>query len=734
MSLMRLFLVALLGLTATLAHAQSNGSDRMDAPLRALVRGHAADVRLGKAAAGRTVDIFVQMQNGVVPDAVRTPNMTIRTVAGDIAVVRLPIAEIPVLAGKHGIRRLEASRTRQRLHDESRVLIGVDKVHAGIDLDRAYQGEGVVVGVLDTGIDVNHPDFRDANGTRIQYLLEYLDPEAHTEDSREYTKAEIDADATAVQQIDGDGHGTHVAGSAAGNGSGNAAFTGMAPKADLIIVKGTRAETGGGFSDADIVAGVEYIFNRAGGMGKPAVVNLSLGGHDGPHDGSSLSEQALSNLTGPGRIIVAAAGNEGYDNIHVGHSTGPGTTYLYVGGANNESQVGLNAWHDAGIVARAAVGLFSLDGGALNLVSQSDWVASGGYAEGMDLTFDGEVVASAAIDMETTANPENGDGNLQALIEGLEGVDLSNYLVGFVVEASGTGRLDAWVMGGELVNVSLPIDGYEVIPGDSDMTVGTPATAASVIAVGAFVSKNTWTSGDGLSFIWPDPNLGGSAAEIGSYAYFSSRGPTRDGRIHPQISAPGALIFSAHSAVVVGPDADRMLSGGLYIGFEGTSMASPHIAGVVALMLEADADLTYEDVVNHLSTTARVDAQTGTAPNSTFGAGKVDAVAALQSVTGYSGVHTSDETEVPHAVTLSQNYPNPFNPVTSVSFSLPRAMDVQVQVFDALGRHVSTLLDGPVPAGQHAIRFDAGTRPSGMYLLRLNTESMVLSRPMILLK
>ncbi|MEQ9103352.1 MAG: S8 family serine peptidase [Rhodothermales bacterium] len=730
-SLLRLLLIVLLGLSTLPAHAQSS---RMDAPLRALVRGHEADVRLGKAAADRTVDIFVQLENGVVPDAVRTPGMTVRTLAGDIAVVRLPIDEIPVLARMSGIRRLEASRTRHLLHDESRALIRVDQVHAGADLDRAYQGEGVVVGVLDTGIDVNHPDFRDGNGTRIQYLLEYLDPEAHTEDSREYTKADIDADASAVQQIDGDGHGTHVAGSAAGNGAGNAAMTGMAPKADLIIVKGTRAETGGGFSDADIVAGVEYIFNRAGEMGKPAVVNLSLGGHDGPHDGSSLSEQALSNLSGPGRIIVAAAGNEGFDNIHVGHSTGPGTTYLYVGGASNESQFGLNAWHDAGTVARASVGLFSLDNGVLTLVSQSDWVASGGYAEGMELTFDGEVVASAAIDLETTAHPDNGDGNLQALIEGLEGVDLSNYLAGFMIEASGTGRLDAWVFGGELINFSLPIDGYEVIPGDSDMTVGTPATAEKVLAVGAFVSKNSWTSGDGLTFLWPDPNLGGEAPEIGAYAYFSSRGPTRDGRIHPQISAPGALIFSAHSADVAEPDADRMLAGGQYIGFEGTSMASPHIAGIVALMLEADAELTYEDVVNHLSTTATVDAQTGTGPNSTFGAGKVDALAALQSVTGYSGVNTLTETELPRAVTLSQNYPNPFNPVTSVSFSLPRAMDVQVQVFDALGRHVGTLLEGPLPAGSHAVRFDAGTRPSGMYLLRLNTATTVLTRPMILLK
>jgi minor extracellular serine protease Vpr len=116
----------------------------------------------------------------------------------------------------------------------------------------------------------------------------------------EYTKAQLDANQ--CLQIDGDdghGHGTHVAGTAAGNGGALTNYIGMAPESDILFVKGFRS--GPGFANTDIVDGCNYMFQRAQQIGKPAVINLSLGGHFGPHDGSSLYEQALSNMTGNGK-------------------------------------------------------------------------------------------------------------------------------------------------------------------------------------------------------------------------------------------------------------------------------------------------------------------------------------------------------------------------------------------------------------------------------------------------
>src|SRR6185503_18468917 len=106
------------------------------------------------------------------------------------------------------------------------------------------------------------------------------------------------------------GHGTHVLGIAGGDGSatggGVPAYTyaGMAPKADLVVVKTDMSDTG-------VLDGVAYVMNRATALGKPAVVNLSLGTLYGPKDGTSPFEAGIAALTGPGRVIVVAAGNDG---------------------------------------------------------------------------------------------------------------------------------------------------------------------------------------------------------------------------------------------------------------------------------------------------------------------------------------------------------------------------------------------------------------------------------------
>ena len=160
-----------------------------------------------------------------------------------------------------------------------------------------------MVGIIDTGIDVAHPAFQSGGSTRI---VNYL----HQETDEEFTKADIDA-GNADGSIDVIGHGTHVAGIAAGNGAGSPSnkWRGVAPDADLAIVKTT-------FDTADIAVAVKHIFDLADTRSQPCVVNLSLGGHFGAHDGSSVVERMLDDLSGDGRVVVVSAGNEGNDSIH----------------------------------------------------------------------------------------------------------------------------------------------------------------------------------------------------------------------------------------------------------------------------------------------------------------------------------------------------------------------------------------------------------------------------------
>lgn len=263
--------------------------------------------------------VFIKLQRSEQTAELERYGVQVVTTVDDIVIARLPIDATYAVASLDNVLSMQISGRSTPYLDASRTEIRADVVHAGGGgLPSAYRGNGVVVGVLDSGIDWAHPDFSVAdNNTRIQFLFDY----SNGQNGREWTKAEIDAgQCTAIDGVGGGGHGTHVSGTAAGNGRRHTAYVGTAPEADIVFVKGIRDHNSvGGFADADVVAGTQFIFTKARALNKPAVVNLSLGGHFGPHDGTSLYEQALSSLVRPGNIIVAAAGNEGDQAIHVSY-------------------------------------------------------------------------------------------------------------------------------------------------------------------------------------------------------------------------------------------------------------------------------------------------------------------------------------------------------------------------------------------------------------------------------
>lgn len=173
------------------------------------------------------------------------------------------------------------------------------------------------------------------------------------------------------------------------------------------------------------------------------------------------------------------------------------------------------------------------------------------------------------------------------------------------------------------------------MPGNTDLTIGTPSTSLGLLSIGSHTTHTDWVDFDGAAHQWLNPSGTGPPVvpAIGQRSYFSSRGPTRDGRVLPDVTAPGEFIFSSFSShVAVGPggfDRTHLLAGGRYSGMQGTSMASPHATGTVALMLQADPSLTPAEARQILQQTARTDGFTGTVPNVNFGAGKIDALAAV---------------------------------------------------------------------------------------------------------
>ncbi len=582
------------------------------------------------------IQVFIKSENIYsVKNLIKTLGGRTYTVAGNIFTAEIKLETLDEIASNKDIIFIEASTFRKELMDASRVEIKADQVHAGSGLPQSYRGDGVITGIIDSGIDWKHEDFKNSGGSKIQYLWDMSgssNPPLGYNYGREYTKSNIDANQCyEVDGNDGGGHGTHVAATAAGSGSSNGSYLGIAPNSDIIFVKGFR--DGPGFADGDVVNGCNYIFQNAQAAGKPAVINLSLGGHYGAHDGTSLYEQSLSNLTGQGKIIVAAAGNEGEDQVHLSYTTGGSsinearqTIWKIFQG---ESISAVDMWYNSGSIS---VGVAAYDAN-LNYLGATNPVAPGQSFDDLLFTVGGVTYGKISIDARTTSDPNNGARRATILIDDGNGVYNLNA-VWWVLYTFGSGTLDAWMItGGFFTTDSNPSAG--IYPGDNNKSIGIPGTANKVICVGSYVTKNQWVDIDGNT--WTQ----GGSPTVGSKSGFSSFGPSRDGRIKPDISAPGEVIVAALSSNLTISDEytprSFVVQGGKHQKMQGTSMASPHVTGVVSLMLQRDATLDYDRALNILKSTARKDGFTGASENNSFGSGKIDALAAVQNVSGSSG-------------------------------------------------------------------------------------------------
>lgn len=582
------------------------------------------------------IPVFIKTNNSFDTELrVNQTGGSIQTHIGNILTGELNIFSVPEIALLDEVEYIEASSISYPLLDVSRTEIKANQVHSGTGLSQPYQGDGVIVGVVDSGIDWKHDDFYNSQGSRIQYLWDMSgssNPPQGYNYGREYTKAHIDANQCyEVDGNDGGGHGTHVTSTAAGNGGASTTYTGIAPKSDIIFVKGFR--DGPGFSDTDVINGCNYIFTKAQAAGKPAVINLSLGGHFGPHDGTSLYEQSLSALTGPGKIIVAAAGNEGNDFIHLGYTTSGSSineanqTYWIV--PSNESISAVDMWYNSGSIS---VGIAAYDK-SLNFIGATSPIIPGSKVEDLSFTVNGTTYAIVTIDATTTSDPNNGARRAVFLIEDGNGL----YDLGAVywsLYTFGTGTFDAWIAtGGYFTTDNYPANG--IYPGDNNRSIGIPSTAQKLICVGSYVTKTQWVDIDGVT------RIQGGSPTLNAISSFSSIGPSRDGRLKPDISAPGEVIVAAFSSDLTigsgGTPRSNIILGGKHQKMQGTSMATPHVTGVVALMLQRNNTLDYNQVYTTLTSTARRDSYTGSSSNNTYGFGKVDALASVQNTTGGGG-------------------------------------------------------------------------------------------------
>ncbi len=531
---------------------------------------------------------------------------TVTTVAGQVAVLHTQTRDLPSVARLPFVSRIEQPWPLHLYLDKSVPDTGANAVWNQVidSFGRNVTGSGVIIGFVDTGIDVSHPDFSFPNGTtKILYLWDQTTtgrPPPAFGYGHECNANDIQNGV--CSENDTFGHGTHVAGIATSSGRATGNYTGIAPGASIIFVKsghGVCSGTGWTFDSAEILDGINYIATKAKQLGKLAVINLSLGGNIGGHDGSDPLELALDQLVEAGTPIVVAAGNQEQDNAHIQGRLATGKTVtsdIEVG--DTTTDLAIDVWY----------------------ALQDDIDATLTAPNGNTTTLQASTTDTSAHSGNVTTISRSSNLGKELYFEVNSNNSLPTRGWSITLRARNSeseGLWDAWVDTTSCASPGasfLPGNGYSI---DQNDTLGIPATAHFVTTVGAYVTKTSWKGLNGQVF-------GSNSTSVGEIASYSSWGPTRDGRVKPDVVAPGGLIASARSEDIAETpnDPDR-----LHRLLAGTSMAAPHVSGIIALMLQHAPNLQSVRIPQILRETARLDSKTGllAGGSPSWGYGKVDA-------------------------------------------------------------------------------------------------------------
>ncbi|MFN7708423.1 MAG: S8 family serine peptidase, partial [Sphingobacteriia bacterium] len=313
-----------------LEEAQQQGLDKRTAALEHIQGRHGLMEKNGQL----YVYVFIHTQ-GAVDLAHYGVLYNPRRARGNLIRGHIPVSNLKSLSEDPAVRQVELGSPMKIKLDAARTTTRVDQVHAGAGLPGSFMGDGVVVGIIDLGMDYTHPTFFDETGTggyRIKRVWEQQATEGTPPSGYDYgAEYTAEAEILAAQNdfelaTDSDGifpHATHVAGIAAGSGGGLADYRGVAPQSEIVYVAVDMN------SNLALIDGVEYIFDYAASVNKPCVINMSLGDHTGPHDGTSSLDKAFDQLAGAGRILVGSAGNEGKFRLHQNKTFSPGDDQLY---------------------------------------------------------------------------------------------------------------------------------------------------------------------------------------------------------------------------------------------------------------------------------------------------------------------------------------------------------------------------------------------------------------------
>ena len=597
------------------------------------------------------VSAFIRI-NGKNLAQLEAEGVIINAVFSDFVTAQIPVDKLENVAAIDDVVEIDVTEEMQCYTDAARELTHVDEALAGTGLSQTYDGTGVVVGVIDTGIDFNHATFQDANGkTRISRV--YMP--ASTDDT--YGKIPVidgyslkgrefysDAVSNLTTDTKSQSHGTHTTSTAAGTNVNG--YSGMAPNAEIVI-----CALGDTLSEVNIANSVKYISNYAKSVNKPCVISISLGSQIGPHDGTGYLPSAYNETAGEGVIICISSANSANRQMYLHKKfektvneenpepqcgtilTNSNTSYKY-----NSTIAAYSRTDDAFGMKFVVINSSDQIVYTSNLITNSTFIMGTKYSDEEAATyydsefakyFSGYILVATGND--SYCNKYN--ATIQSLLQ--KGTSSGTYRLGILFYGDKDLEIDAWENGNytSFTGNTSDIGGYTFIDGTDSCSVGSGATAKNVISIGAYVSKDSWKTLSGNSYTYN--------YTLYNVAPFSSYGVDMKGDSHPFITAPGSVLVagfnsycttyaSSTSSYAVYKKTNSTTSKTNYWGaMQGTSMACPTAAGIVALWLQKNPKLTPDEVKKIMRETAITDDYTE-AGGIKFGNGKINALPYLE--------------------------------------------------------------------------------------------------------
>lgn len=685
----------------------------------------------------RMVESFIRLADGASTADIEAAGVEVTNEIGGILIVKIPADSIEQIAELESVDYIEISQPLRLLNNVTREVTHTDFLHAGSNgLDQAYTGKDVIVGIIDSGIEFNHINFKDdKDSTRI--VRAYVgSSNPYGGSGITYTKPEQ------IERLTTDTytstHGTHTTGTAAGSYTANG-FQGMAPDADLYLCGLPNLTT------TEMVGQAEAIVSYAKEVGKPVVINLSVGGNNGPHMGTDATSVAFDALADEGVIFVIAAGNEGtydlwlnktfenetdeeqcrtiittsstsggnitYYGLIDGYTTNPVSAKLLVVDTQNDNEVmceseliELGVWQlSQSDNAAQFKNYFNFDG------FYSDLIISIGF----DDSIDKYMIYTETVLPVTTRN-RSGRYKLGLALYGTQGDEI-NMWTDSSMEFTDNGS-------------------EEYTAGSSDGSVNEIATGREAISVGAYVTEKTWKDViTGLEMQFPQ-----DAEVVGNMATFSSYGYDMNGVWHPTIVAPGHAISSSFNSYNSNYEHGYNESSGMFTDKvtddegntyywmvnSGTSMATPAVTGIIATWLQYDPTLTPDDIKDIFAHTAQKPENYGTGKALQWGPnGIIDAYAGL---TYMGAVGVNDVTKEQDMVLV---YPNPTNGQFKV-FAQGEEQ-VELNIYSTGGTKVFSHNYTTDGTGNFNVDLQ-GSLPAGIYVLQLRGDRQNYSTKLVI--